>query len=69
MFKILECLLVHSLLFVNHSKAKVDFVALLKVGVHFQDSRESLLSVFVGAISIVEDANAIPQVGIILRLL
>jgi hypothetical protein len=49
------------LLLVYDAQAKVDFVRFFEVRCHAHDLRKGLFGVFEGTISIVEDANAVPQ--------
>jgi len=49
------------LLLVNDAQSKVDFVRFFEVRRHAHDLRKGFFGVFEGAISIVEDANAVPQ--------
>jgi hypothetical protein len=51
------------LLLVNDAQAKVNFVRFFEVRCHSHDLRKGLLGVFEGAISVVEDANTVPQLG------
>ena len=49
------------LLLVYNAQSKVDFVRLFKVWFHAHHLREGLFGMLEGAISIVENANAIPE--------
>ena len=61
----LETLAVLLLLLVYYTQAEVDLVRLVEVGLHVHDLREGLFRMFEGAIAIVEDANAIPEFGLL----
>lgn len=49
------------LLLVDDAQPKVDFAGLFKLGVHLEHGRERLLGMLKGPISVVEDADAVPQ--------
>lgn len=61
----LETLLVLGLLLVNDAETEINLVGLFKVGLHAHDLGKGLLGQLEGAISIVEDADAVPQLGIL----
>lgn len=56
----LKTLLIFLLLFIDYAEAKVDFISLLKVGLHAHHLGESFFRVFKRSISIIEDTNSIP---------
>jgi len=53
-----------ALLFVNDPKSEIDFVCFFEMGIHADYATESFLGVFETSITIVKDANAIPQLGL-----
>jgi len=55
------------LLLVYYAEAKVDLVCLLEVGLHAHDLRESLFGMLQRAITIVQDANAVPQLRLLCK--
>lgn len=59
--KALEGLLELALELVYDAESEVDLVGLVEVGVHFQDPHKGLLGVLQRAVSVVEDADAVPQ--------
>lgn len=61
----LETLVVFLLLLVNYPETKVYLVCLFKIGLHAHDLREGLFCILEGAIAIVENADAIPQFGLL----
>ena len=65
----LQALLVFRLLFVDYAESEIDFVGFLEVGLHAHDLGKCLFCVFQGAISIVQDTNAIPQLGFLQTVL
>jgi hypothetical protein len=54
------------LLFINYTKTEVDLVGLLKGWLHAHDLRKGLLGMLEGAIAVVEDTNAVPELGLLL---
>lgn len=56
----LQAFLVLLLLLVDDSQAKVDLIGLVKLWGHPHDLRKGFLGVIQGAISVVQDADAIP---------
>lgn len=62
-FAYLETLLISLLLFVDYAEAEVDFVGLLEMGLHRHNLRKGFLGMFEGAVPVVKDADAIPQLG------
>jgi len=60
-FETIKTLIPLVLLFVYYSEPEVDFVCLLKIGLNVHNLRESLFSVVVAAIPVVQNADAIPQ--------
>ncbi len=61
----LKTLLKFLLLLVNYSESEIDFVGFFEVWLHPHDLRECLLCVLKGAVSVVEDAYAVPQFGLL----
>jgi hypothetical protein len=59
----LKTLLKFLLLFVNYSKSEINFVGFFEVWLHPHDLRKCLLCVLKRAVSVIEDANAVPQFG------
>lgn len=64
----LETLLEFLLLLVNDSESEIDLVGLLEVRLHAHDLRERLLGMLQGAITIIEDAYTVPQLGLLQRV-
>ena len=62
-FEAFKALIVLLLLLVDYTEAEVDFIGLVKIGLHMHDLREGFFSMLEGAIAIVENANAVPQFG------
>ena len=58
-------MLVFALLLIDNSETKVDFIALLEFWVHFQNRSEGFFSMLKGTVSVIENANSIPQVGVL----
>lgn len=48
---------------VNYAQAEINLVGLLKSWLHAHDLRERLFGMLKGAIAIVKDTNAIPELG------
>ena len=57
----LERLVVLLLLLVNYAEAEINFMGLVKVGLHLHDLGEGLLSMLERAVSVVQDADTIPK--------
>lgn len=57
----LQTQVVFLLLFINNTQPKIDFVRLLKSGIHFHDSGKGFLSMFNRSIAIVQNADPVPQ--------
>lgn len=57
----LKTLCIFGLLLVNYTKTEVDLIGLVEVRRHAHHLRESFFCMVQRAISIVEDADAIPQ--------
>lgn len=64
-FKALQALIELLLLFVYYSKAEVNFIGLFKVWGHAHDLRKGLLGMVKRPIAIIENANAVPQLGLL----
>ena len=56
------------LLLVDDAEAEKDLVCLVKVLVHLEHRRERLLGIVEGAIAVVEDADAVPELRVLLRI-
>src|SRR6266566_1473221 len=61
----LEALAVLLLLLVYYAEPEVYFVGLLEVGLHLHDLGESLLGVVQRSVSVVENADAVPELGLL----
>jgi hypothetical protein len=61
-----EALLKLLLLLVDDAESEVDFVGLLELGVHLENRGEGLLGVIERPIAVVQDADAVPQVRVLL---
>ena len=61
----LQALLVLLLLFIDYPEPEVYLVRLLEVGLHSHDLGERLLGMFERAITIVQNAYAIPKLGLL----
>lgn len=61
----LKTLGIFRLLFVYYSEAKVNLVCLFKVGLDLHNLGEGFLGIVVAAIAVVEDANAVPEHGVL----
>jgi hypothetical protein len=53
------------LLFVYYAKAEVDLVGLFEVGLHAHDLGKGLLGMLKRSITVVENANAVPEFGLL----
>lgn len=53
------------LLLVYDAEPEIDLIGLFKLGVHLHDCREGFFSVFQGAVTIIQDTNAIPEFWIL----
>lgn len=62
-----QTLLVFLLLLVNDAQTEVNLVGLLEVGRHVHDLRERLLGMLERPVAIVENANPIPQLGLLVQ--
>jgi hypothetical protein len=51
------------LLLVYYAQAEINFIRLLKGGLHSHDLRKRLLGMLEGAIAIIENTNTIPEFG------
>jgi hypothetical protein len=51
------------LLLVNYAETEVDLVGLLEAWLHAHNLREGLFGMLEGPIAIIQDANAVPQLG------
>lgn len=60
-FEALQTLAELLLLLVDDSQAEINLVGLFKLGSHAHDLRESFLCVVEGAIAVIQDADAVPQ--------
>jgi len=60
-FEALQTLAELLLLFVDDSETEINLVGLFKFGSHAHDLRESFLGMVEGAIAIIQDADAVPQ--------
>lgn len=61
----LQTLIEFLLLLVNDAEAEINFVGLFKVGGHAHDLRESFFGMVERAIAVVENADSIPQFGLL----
>ena len=64
-FKALERQLVLEQLLVYDAKAKVDFICLFKMRVHFHDLSKGFLGVLKRVGALVKNTNAVPQLGVL----
>ena len=53
------------LLLVDYAQTEVDFVGLLKVGLHAHDLRESFFRVLERAVAVVQNTNSVPKLGLL----
>lgn len=53
------------LLLIDYSESEVDLIGLFEIWLHPHDLGECLLGVLKRAISIIQDANAVPQLGLL----
>lgn len=53
------------LLLIDYSESEVDLIGLFEIWLHPHDLGECFLGVLKRAISIVQDANAVPQLGLL----
>lgn len=61
----MQTLLVLYLLLVDDAEPEVDFVGLVKVWIHADDGAKGLFRVFVAAVSVVQNANAVPKLWLL----
>lgn len=54
------------LLLVDYAETEVNFVCLVKIRRHAHDLGEGLFGMIEGAITVVQDTNAIPQFGLLI---
>lgn len=62
----LEGLVVLLLLLVDYAQPEVYLMGLVEIRLHLHDLRKSIFRVVQGAVSVIQDANAIPKPGFLL---
>lgn len=64
--KTFERLLVALKLLVNDAEPEINLIRLFEIGIHMKDARKGFFGMLEGAIAVVEDADAIPQLCVFL---